>query len=114
MTSTAPAYRCTPLAGPAMSDEEARTAAALFKVLADASRVRIVNVLANAPQPVCACDLQGPTGLSQPTISHHMKQLVAAGIVTVERRGRRAYYALDEPACWRLAEICALMPRTAG
>lgn len=97
-----------------MSDEEARTAAALFKVLADASRVRIVNVLANALEPVCARDLEGPTGLSQPTISHHMKQLVAAGMVTVERRGRWAYYALDEAACWRLAGICALMPRTAG
>jgi ArsR family transcriptional regulator, arsenate/arsenite/antimonite-responsive transcriptional repressor len=55
-----------------LTDEQAVAAAAVFKALADPARVRIVNILATAGHAVCACDLEAPTGLSQPTVSHHM------------------------------------------
>lgn len=107
---TTPAACCAPLGDAALSDEQAEAAAALFKALADPARVRIVNVLATAGEPVCACDLEQPTGLSQPTVSHHMKRLVTAGLVQAERHGTWTFYRLDPEACARLAEVCALPP----
>lgn len=113
MTAVAsPAACCAPLADPTLGDDEAAATAAVFKALADPARVRIVNVLATAGRPVCACDLEAPTGLSQPTVSHHMRKLTAAGLVRRERRGTWAYYALDPAAARRLAAVCAL-PSTA-
>ncbi len=103
-----PVRCCAPLAAPTMSDEEAATAASVFKALAEPARVRIINALANADGPVCGCDLEEPIGLSQPTISHHMKKLVEAGLVRREKHGTWAYYALDADACRHLAAVCAV------
>lgn len=102
--------RCAPLGAESLSDEQARAAAALFKALGDPARVRIINVLATSNAPVCACELEGPTGLSQPTVSHHMKRLVNAGLVRAERQGAWAFYRLDPEACARLCAVCALPP----
>ncbi len=74
-----------------------------LKALADPARLRIVEFL-RVPQAdccsrddgVCACDLETVLGLSQPTVSHHMRQLVEAGLVRAERRGRWVYYELDQ------------------
>lgn len=107
-TTDPPATCCAPLAAPTLSDEEARATATVFKALADPARVRIVNVLATAGQPVCACDLEEPTGLSQPTVSHHMRKLVDAGLVRRQAHGTWAYYALDPSACRHLAALCDL------
>jgi ArsR family transcriptional regulator, arsenate/arsenite/antimonite-responsive transcriptional repressor len=79
--------------------------AATLKVLADPTRLAILDFL-RAPvesccsrdDGVCACDLETFLGVSQPTVSHHMKQLVDAGLVTAEKRGRWVYYALDPAA----------------
>ncbi|HKI57887.1 MAG TPA: metalloregulator ArsR/SmtB family transcription factor [Trueperaceae bacterium] len=76
-----------------------------FKALADPARVAILAFL-RAPQAdccsrgdgVCACDLEGVLGLSQPTVSHHMKLLVQAGLVRADKRGRWVYYRLDHAA----------------
>ena len=97
-----PVVCCAPLAAPALSDEEAEATAELFKALADPARVRIVNLLATAGEPVCVCDLIEPLGLAQPTVSHHLKKLVDAGLARARaarqvgvllaeaRRGREA------------------------
>ena len=82
---------------------EAETTARLFKALADPHRVKIVNLLATSPDPVCVCEFTGPLGLSQPTVSHHLKKLVAAGLLEREQRGTWAYYSLRRDALGRLA-----------
>ena len=88
-----------------MSEGEAATTAAVFKALADPSRVRIVNLLANAPGPACVCDLTPELGLSQPTVSFHLKKLVQAGILDREQRGVWAYYQVNREALERLATV---------
>jgi ArsR family transcriptional regulator, arsenate/arsenite/antimonite-responsive transcriptional repressor len=94
---------CAPLGAASLSDTEAKATAGLFKALADPHRVRIVNLLATSPDPVCVCELTGPLGLSQPTVSHHLKKLVDAGLLEREQRGTWAYYSLDRAALGRLA-----------
>ena len=75
----APAQCCVPIAADDMTSDEAATIASLFKALGDPHRVRIVNLLATAREAVCVCDLTDFLGLSQPTVSHHMRKLVDAG-----------------------------------
>lgn len=101
----APAACCTPLAATGMSDEDARTTAGVFKALSDPHRVRIVNLLANADEPACVCDLTPLLGLSQPTVSHHLKRLVRAGLLEREQRGVWAYYSVNREALGRLATV---------
>jgi ArsR family transcriptional regulator len=99
---------CRPLDAPMLSDEEAETTATLFKALADPARVRIVNVLATSGDPVCVCELIAPLGLSQPTVSHHLKKLVSAGLLQREQRGVWAYYSIDEAALARVGALLEL------
>jgi ArsR family transcriptional regulator, arsenate/arsenite/antimonite-responsive transcriptional repressor len=99
---------CAPLAAPTLSDEETAATAALFKALADPHRVRIVNLLATADEPACVCDLTAPLGIAQPTVSHHLKKLVAAGLLDREQRGTWAYYSLNREALRRLADVANL------
>lgn len=96
---------CGPLAAEALSDEEAAATAELFKALAEPARVRIVNLLASAGEPLCACDLNDPVGLSQPTVSHHLKKLVEVGLLEREQRGRWAYFSLRPVAIEKLAAV---------
>ena len=93
-----PVACCTPLDAPSMTDEEAGAAAAVFKALSDPARVRIVNMLATADEGVCVCDLIPHLGLSQPTVSHHLRKLAEAGLVHREQRGTWAFYSLNEAA----------------
>ena len=99
---------CAPLAAPALSDEEAMATAELFKALADPARVRAVNLLATSGEAVCVCNLTEPLGLSQPTVSHHMKKLLAAGLVEREQRGKWAYFSLKRDAVEKLAAVADL------
>jgi ArsR family transcriptional regulator, arsenate/arsenite/antimonite-responsive transcriptional repressor len=99
---------CAPLAAPSLSDAEARATAELFAALADPARVRIVNVVATSDEPVCACHLIEPLGLSQPTVSHHLKKLVEAGLLEREQRGKWAYFSLTPQASERLAGVVDL------
>lgn len=103
-----PVACCAPLAAPALSEEQALATADLFRALGDPARVRIVNVLAVAPGPVCACELYEPLGLSQPTVSHHLKRLVDAGLLEREQRGKWAYFSLNRDAVERLAAVADL------
>ena len=91
-----------------MTADEAEATAAVFKALSDPARVRIVNLLARNPESVCVCDLTPAVGLSQPTVSHHLKKLVQAGLLRRERRGTWAYYSLDREALSRAAGILDL------
>ena len=99
---------CAPLAAEGLSDEEAAATAELFKALGDPARVRIVNLLASASEPVCACKLNEPVGLSQPTVSHHLKRLVEAGLLEREQRGKWAYFSLKRDAVEKLAAVADL------
>ena len=73
-----PADCCRPLDEDGLTSEDAEATAALFKALGDPARVRIVNLLARNPESVCVCELTPALGLSQPTVSHHLKKLVQA------------------------------------
>jgi ArsR family transcriptional regulator len=99
---------CAPLRAPQLSAQEALATATLFKALADQHRVRIVNLLAAAGEPVCVCDLTASLGIAQPTVSHHLRKLVDSGLLTREQRGTWAYYALDRNAMRRLADVATL------
>jgi ArsR family transcriptional regulator len=96
---------CAPLATLVLSDEEAEATAALFRSLADPARVRIVNLLASSEEAVCVCELTPALGLSQPTVSHHLKKLTSAGLLEREERGKWAYYSLSGEALSRLASL---------
>ena len=84
--------------------EAAENLAAVFKALADPTRVAIVNRLASG-EKCCVCDLTGVFELSQPTISHHLRILREAGLVDAERRGTFAYYWLVPEAIARLRGV---------
>jgi ArsR family transcriptional regulator, arsenate/arsenite/antimonite-responsive transcriptional repressor len=87
---------CTPLTGGALDDEQAERLALLFKALGDPTRVKLVSLIAATKSgEACICDLTDPVGLTQPTVSHHMKILADAGLVTREQRGKWAYYRVD-------------------
>ena len=100
-----PVTCCGPLAAPTLSDDEARATAGVFKALADPARVRIMNVLATTGEPVCVCHLIEPLGLSQPTVSHHLKKLTDAGLLEREQRGKWAYFSLKTEAVETLAAV---------
>src|SRR5437879_9512734 len=104
----APVACCAPLSAPALSDDEAEATAELFKALGDPARVRAVNLLATAGAPVCICELIEPLGLSQPTVSHHMRKLLDAGLVEREQRGKWAYFSLDRDAARKLTLVADL------
>jgi ArsR family transcriptional regulator, arsenate/arsenite/antimonite-responsive transcriptional repressor len=103
---------CAPLDAPSLSDTEAKVTARLFKALADPHRVRIINLLTTSPDPVCVCEFTGPLQLSQPTVSHHLKKLVQAGLLDREQRGVWAYYSLNREALGRLAAVADLRGAT--
>ena len=100
---------CAPLAADPLSDDEALATAELFRALSDPARVRIVNLLATSGgEPVCVCNLIEPLGLAQPTVSHHMKKLLEAGLVEREQRGKWAYFSLKRDAVDKLAVVADL------
>jgi ArsR family transcriptional regulator, arsenate/arsenite/antimonite-responsive transcriptional repressor len=100
---------CTPLAEPALSDEEAGELERVFKALADRHRVKILNRLLQAHgEAVCVCDFEDLLPLKQPTVSYHLKQLLDAGIVEREKRGSFAYFSIADGA---LERVCALLGR---
>lgn len=95
---------CSPLTGGALDSAAADRLASVFKALGDSARVKLVSLIAASEGgEACICDLTEPLGLSQPTVSHHMKMLVDAGLVSREQRGKWAYYRVDSEALNRVA-----------
>ena len=94
---------CTPLAGSSLPAERA-----VLKALADRHRLRIVNLLLRADgEPVCVCEIQPLLGLTQGTVSHHLKLLVEAGLIERETRGTYSYFSLIPGALDSVREVFA-------
>ncbi len=108
MSVVEPILCCAPLASSSLTDEEAHATAELFKALGDPTRVRIVNLIASSGGEMCACDLVEPAGLAQPTVSHHLKKLLDAGLLQREQRGKWAFYSLKRDAVETLAAVADL------
>ena len=97
---------CTPLVRPQLDAAAAVELERLFQALADRNRLKVVNMLAQADgEAVCVCEFQEALGLKQPTVSYHLKQLVDAGVIAREQRGRFAFYALQPGALERIADL---------
>src|SRR3954464_8814164 len=80
---------CAPLLGAPLDETEADELANAFKALADPVRLRLLSLIAAAPEgTACSCDLEEPVGKSQPTVSHHLSLLADAGLITKEKVGR--------------------------
>ena len=115
MTTTLPmaptadaAACCAPLARAPLSAEDAVTLARTLKAIADPARLRLLSMIAaHEGGEACVCDLIEPLGLSQPTVSHHLKVLVEAGLLTRDKRGVWAYFALVPSALDALAGVLA-------
>lgn len=114
MTLTSPpesrlaASCCVPLLREPISAAQAGDLARLLKALADPTRLRLVSmVAAHEGGEACVCDLTEPLGLTQPTVSHHLKILVDAGIFTRDKRGVWAFYRLVPAALDALSAVLA-------
>jgi ArsR family transcriptional regulator len=102
----APSAACCPLLREPLTATQAADLAHILKALADPTRLRLVSmVAAHEGREACVCDLTDPLGLTQPTISHHLKVLVDAGIFTRQKRSKWAYYALMPSALDALSAV---------
>ncbi|MGH3745157.1 MAG: ArsR/SmtB family transcription factor [Mycobacteriales bacterium] len=102
---------CSPLTGGALGAVPAQRLARIFKALGDPTRVRLLSLIAATEGgEACICDLTGPVQLSQPTVSHHMRVLTEAGLITREQRGKWAYYAVVGEALDALSSALASRP----
>src|ERR1700693_1168002 len=93
------------IASATLSRRDAEATATLFRALGDPTRVRIVNLLASSGEAVCVCELVDVLGLAQPTVSHHLRKLVVAGLLVREERGKWSFFSIDPVACSRLASL---------
>ncbi len=97
---------CAPITREAISAGNAEKLASSLKAIADPARIRLISLVASHENAeACVCDLTAPLGLGQPTVSHHLKVLVDAGIFTRSKRGTWAYYRLVPGALDSLAEL---------
>ena len=104
-TVTVPAPVCSPTTGAVLSDRQTEGLARRMKAVADPTRLRLLSLVsAQEREGACVCDLTAPVGLSQPTVSHHLKILVEAGLLTRDKQGVWAYYHLVPAALEALAE----------
>ena len=98
---------CCVCDGPPLDRADAEGLALRFKALADPARVAILNRVAQAGE-TCTCLLTEPLGLSQPTVSHHLKKLTEAGLLEREQRGTWAFYSIEPQAASRLSALADL------
>lgn len=107
---TAPgASCCAPLVKEPLAQPEAEQLAVTLKALADPARLRLLSIVASSEgQEACVCDLIEPVGLSQPTVSHHLKVLTEAGFLSRSKRGTWAYYRLQPAALAEVADFLTI------
>ena len=99
---------CPSLTVSPLSLDDAQDFARILKSVADQTRLRLVSLIAaHEQQEACVCDLTDPVGLGQPTVSHHLKILVDAGVLRREKRGVWSYYSLEAAVLNRLSEFLA-------
>ena len=97
---------CTPLVREPLTVDEAEQLATTMKALADPARLRLLSIVAASEgAEACVCDLIEPIGLSQPTVSHHLKVLTTAGFLERSKRGTWAYYKLIPGALDRISQL---------
>lgn len=105
---------CPPTGASVLDAETAQRLAAVLKVIAEPTRLRLLSLVAAGPDgEACICDLTDPVSLSQPTLSHHMRVLVEAGLLEREQRGKWAYYRLVPGALDVLAGLVAMIAQPA-
>ncbi len=105
---------CSPVTGQVLGQADAERLAGALKAIADPARLRLISMVAAAESgEVCVCDFTGPIGLSQPTVSHHLKILVDSGVLAREQRGKWAYYRLVPDALDTLGRLITT-PALAG
>jgi len=114
-----PAWRavacCAPLVREPLNAAAAEQLAGILKALADPARLRLLSMIAaHEGGEACVCDLTEPLALSQPTVSHHLKVLLDAGLVSRDKRGVWAYYRLIEGALTGLAELLTASTKPAA
>src|SRR6476660_9031782 len=101
---------CVPSSQPVLSADEARRTALMFKALADPNRLRLLSIVKSQTSgESCVCDLTEPLDLGQPTVSHHLKILVDAGLLHREKRGTWAYYSLVPGSIEQAAGLLATL-----
>jgi ArsR family transcriptional regulator len=99
---------CTPISASALAPDDAAELERLFKALADRHRLQILNcLLQSGEDSICVCDFEAILGVKQPTVSHHLKQLVDAGLLEREKRGTYAYYRLRPGMLDRVGALLA-------
>lgn len=99
---------CPPITAGELSQADAEKMAAMFKALGDPVRLRLVSRIASHPGgEACVCDIQD-VGVSQPTVSHHLKKLREAGLLTSQRRGTWMYYRVAPPVLAGMSQLLAL------
>jgi ArsR family transcriptional regulator len=97
---------CSPVSGQVLGQANAERLASALKAIADPARLRLISMVAASESgEVCVCDFTGPIGLSQPTVSHHLKILVDGGVLAREQRGKWAYYRLVPDALDTLGRL---------
>ncbi len=103
-----PVACCTPVAGSSLPDRDAVELERLLRSIADRHRLRILNMLVRSGgAPVCVCEFTAAFALPQQNVSYHLKQLVDAGVIRRERRGRYSYYSLVDGALDHIAALVA-------
>ena len=96
---------CPPMFTVPLTEEQAGELADVLKAMADPARLRLLSIIASSPGgEACACDFAEPLNRSQPTVSHHLTQLVQAGLITREQRGKWAWFRINDE---RVAALCA-------
>jgi ArsR family transcriptional regulator len=96
----------SPLNGEIYDKHDANALAGVLKALADPARLRLLSLIQAAPDgEACVCDLTAPIGLSQPTVSHHLRILTESGLLEREKRGVWAYYRLVPAAIQQVADL---------
>ena len=100
---------CAPLAREPLTGDQAAELARVFKAMGDPVRLRLLSLVLASGES-CVCDLTAPVGLSQPTVSHHLKVLADAGILAREKRGKWAWYRLVPGSLGALAAVIATGP----
>jgi ArsR family transcriptional regulator, arsenate/arsenite/antimonite-responsive transcriptional repressor len=107
-SSKSPIFCCPPLLAGRLTGAEAASAAVLFRVLGEPARLQLLSLIAAQPSgEVCACELVESLGLSQPTVSHHLKVMYEAGLLEKERRGTWIYYRIVQEQLVSLREVLA-------
>ncbi|MFV1963212.1 MAG: ArsR/SmtB family transcription factor [Acidimicrobiia bacterium] len=86
---------CAPITAAGLAQDEAELMASRLKALSDPARLRLISLIASNGE-MCVCDLTEPLGLSQPTVSHHLKVLSNAGLVHREQRGKWAHFSVND------------------